>query len=147
MYKSLVIFTAVFVMVIAAIVSAKEGIIVDEQEAQFSKMRPDVGSVFMRIKNDTKTDDNLINAEVDIKGAYTELHDVKEGSMVKINRIPVPAGATVRLKRGGLHIMLFNLPIELKEGDEFTLTLIFEKSGRKDLKVRFSKAGHHMHNH
>lgn len=126
---------------------AGEDITVDEQEAQFSMVKPDVGSVFLRIRNNAKTDDVLLAAEVNVKGAYAELHDVKDGNMMKVNRMPVRAGTTVTLKRGGRHIMLFNLPIEVKEGDEFALTLMFEKSGRKDIKVKFSSAGRDMHRH
>jgi periplasmic copper chaperone A len=55
--------------------------------------------------------------------------------MMKVNRIPVPAGSAVQLKRCGLHVMLLDLPVEVKEGDEFTLALLFEKSGKKENKV------------
>lgn len=147
MDKSLTIIAAAFILLSAVVVSAGEGIIVDREEAQFSKMKPDAASVFLRIKNNTRVDDALLGVAVNINGVYAELHNVKDGTMTKVSSIPVPAEATVQLKRGGLHIMLFNLPIEMKEGDEFALGLMFEKSGKKDIKMRFSGAGHEMHKH
>jgi len=76
-----------------------------------------------------------------------ELHDVKNGQMFKIEKIPLRAKSTVELKKGGLHIMLFNLPIELKEGEEFKLTLIFEKAGEVIVPVKLSSSRHEMHHH
>lgn len=145
--KRLMLAAAACILLILPVAVAAEEIAIDAQEAQFSRMKPDIGSVFMRITNNTKTDDVLLGAEVNIRGAYAELHDVKDGNMTKVSRIAVPAGATILLRRGGLHIMLFNLPIEVKEGDEFALTLTFEKSGRKVIKVKFSGTGHNMHMH
>jgi copper(I)-binding protein len=147
MYKGLMLIMVSFILLILPVAVAGEDITVDEQTAEFSRVKPDVGTVFLRMTNNTKTDDALSGIEVNIKGVYGELHDVKQGSMIKVIRIPVPAGTTVTLKRGGLHIMLFNLPIEVKEGDEFTLSLLLEKSGKKEIKVRFSSAGHDMHRH
>ncbi len=111
-------------------------------------MRPDTGAIFLKVENKGRTDDAIIGARVDIKGVVVELHDVKNGQMYKIDRIPVPAKTTVELKRGGLHIMLFNLPVELGEGQEFKLTLIFEKAGEITVpaKLYMSKGkGHHHH--
>ncbi len=147
MHKRPAIIAAAFILLSATVVLAAEDITIDAQEAQFSRMKPDVGTVFLRIRNNSKTDEILSRAEVNIRGAYAELHDVKDGNMTKVSRIPVPAGSTVLLKRGGLHIMLFNLPIDVKEGDEFALTLTFEKSGKKAVNVKFTGAGHNTHMH
>jgi len=147
MFKRSAFIVVVLMLLFTTTDFAEGGIIVDGQEARFSGMRPDTGSVFLRVKNTGKADDALLGAEVNIKGAYAELHDVKEGAMMKVSRIPVPAGSAVQLKRGGLHIMLFGLPVEVKEGDEFTLTLIFEKAGKKESKVKLSGAGRNMHRH
>lgn len=121
-----------------------EDIRVKDAEAQFSGMRPDTGAVFMKIENKGE-DDNIIGAKTDIPGVIVELHDVKDGAMFKVERISLPGGKTIELKRGSFHIMLYNLPLEIKEGDEFTLTLILEKSGQRDVKVKFKKG--HMHHH
>ncbi len=119
---------------------------IDDISGIFS-MRPDTGAVFMKIKNSGDTDDAITGARVDIKDVTVELHNVKDGQMYKIDKIPVPAKGTVELKKGGLHIMLFNLPIELKEDQEFKLTLIFEKAGEITVPVRLKSSRHEMHHH
>lgn len=46
--------------------------------------------------------------------------------MVEVDRIPLPAGVTVSLEPGGLHIMIMELVNGLEEGSEIELTLSFE---------------------
>jgi copper(I)-binding protein len=116
-------------------------------EAEFSAMRPDVGVIFMKIKNEGKTEDALIEVSVDIKGVKAELHDVKNNSMMKVDRINIPAKSSITLKKGSFHIMLFNLPVEVKEGQEFSVSLKFEKSGESKIKAKFAGKSHEMHNH
>lgn len=49
--------------------------------------------------------------------------------MREIDAIEIPAGATVELVPGGLHIMLMALVDDLMPGDTFELTLSFEQAG------------------
>jgi copper(I)-binding protein len=46
--------------------------------------------------------------------------------MVQVEGIPVPAGETVNLEPGGLHIMLFDLAGDLEDGQSFEVTLEFD---------------------
>jgi copper(I)-binding protein len=55
--------------------------------------------------------------------------------------VPMAAGQVVKLKPGGLHVMLMNLKHPLKEGDSFPLTLTFERAGRREVTVKIEKAG------
>ena len=116
-------------------------------EAHFSAMKPDMGMIFMKIRNAGKTEDVLLSASVDLQGVTAELHDVKHNSMMKVDYILVPEKSDVILKRGAMHIMLFNLPVIAKEGQEFTLLLKFEKAGEQRVKAKFSGMGHEMHGH
>jgi len=139
-------FVLILIFTLFSSVSLAGDISIDDISGMFS-MRPDTGAVFMKIKNSGNMDDVLIGAKTDIKDVVVELHDVKNGQMFKIEKIPIPAKSTVELKKGGLHIMLFNLPIELKEGEEFKLTLIFEKAGEVTVPVKLSSSRHEMHHH
>jgi copper(I)-binding protein len=56
-------------------------------------------------------------------------------SMREVPEITVPAGATVSLEPGGLHIMLLDLVADLEPGDEFELTLVFAEAGEVTLTV------------
>ena len=47
----------------------------------------------------------------------------------------LPASSLVELKRGGKHVMFMNLNRDLKPGDQFVLTLTFEKIGQVQVPV------------
>jgi copper(I)-binding protein len=50
--------------------------------------------------------------------------------MRQVSSIDVPAGGTVSLQPGGLHIMLIDLKEPLRQGETFPLTLTFAKAGK-----------------
>ncbi|MCX7793315.1 MAG: copper chaperone PCu(A)C [Thermodesulfovibrionales bacterium] len=139
------IFVIVIIISLFSSVNASD-IIIEDVSGIFSPKIPDAGAIFMKIKNFGNMDDAIIDARVDIKGVTVELHDVKDGQMYRIDKINLPAKSTVELKKGGLHIMLFKLPIELKEDQEFKLTIILEKAGEITLPVKL-KSSRQMHHH
>ncbi|MBI5279873.1 MAG: copper chaperone PCu(A)C [Burkholderiales bacterium] len=59
----------------------------------------------------------------------TEVHEMRmEGDVMKMRAhpaVPLPAGQAVDFKPGGLHVMLMDLPKELKAGTQLQLTLTF----------------------
>lgn len=63
-----------------------------------------------------------------------EIHEMKmDGGMMKMRALPaleLPAGQTVTLKPGGLHIMLMQLKGPLKAGGKLPLTLHVEQDGK-----------------
>ena len=108
------------------------------------------GAVFMTLENRGDSDDVLLSAECDVAGTV-ELHESKmdENGVMKMSpvpNIPVPAGDSATLKPGGLHVMLLGLNEALAEGDTFSVTLNFEKSGSKtvEVEVRDSLMGQGM---
>lgn len=56
-------------------------------------------------------------------------HDHGNMSMRPVKDVPVPAGETVNLEPGGIHIMLMDLKRPLKAGEAVPLTLSFAKAG------------------
>lgn len=112
-------------------------IVIDEPEAMLSPVMLGVGSIFMKIRNSGNGDDTLLYAAINVAGAVVELHDMKDGKMIKRERIPIPSGSVSELRPGGLHIMVFKLPRTISEEQEFTLKLVFEKSGERLVPVRF----------
>lgn len=141
MLKRLFIIVLILAMSIFAVrESLASSIIIEDVSGIFSPKIPDAGAVFMKIRNKGTEDDFLIDSRVNIKGVRTELHDVKDGRMFQIERIPIPAKSSVELKRGSLHVMLFGLPLEIKEGDEIIVTLIFEKAGEKVVKFNIKSS-------
>jgi len=93
------------------------------------------GIAYMTIHNEGNEPDRLIAGKTDA-AEVVELHKhtmdengVLRMRMVEGGFIEIPAGGTVALKPGGLHLMLINLTQPLKKGDTYPLTLKFEKFG------------------
>lgn len=110
-----------------------------------------VGAGFLTIVNTGKEDDRLVSITSSIAGD-TQMHEMAmEGDVMKMRQlkdgIPIPAGAKVELKRGGLHVMFMQLKEPLKEGEMVKATLAFEKAGTVDVefKVEAANAKHEGH--
>lgn len=102
------------------------------------------GGAFMTITNKGKDADRLVAASSGV-AKIAELHThIKDGDVMKmrpVGQIDVPAGQTVTLQPGGLHVMLMELGQPLKEGGTFPLTLKFEKAGEVEVTVDVQGVG------
>ncbi len=90
------------------------------------------GGGYLRIDNGKGAADRLLGASAEV-ATSVELHSMTmEGDVMrmrKLDAIDVPAGGTVELKPGGLHLMLMGLKAPLAAGASFPITLKFEKAG------------------
>lgn len=111
---------------------------IEAPEAAISPMLVGVASVFMRIVNTGGGDDVLLSARADVPQAITELHDIQDGKMVKVESISIPADSTTVLRPARFHIMIFNLPKNVQEGYSFDLLLKFKKSGEKRVSLQLA---------
>jgi copper(I)-binding protein len=111
---------------------------IESPEAAISPMLVGVASVFMRIVNTGGGDDVLLGARADVSETITELHDIQDGKMRKVESIPIPADGTVVLRPARFHIMIFKLPKNAREGYAFDLLLKFKKSGEKRVPLRLA---------
>lgn len=97
----------------------------------------DTTAAYFDITNNSDTDDVLLSA--DAEGFEdVQLHDtiVEDGSASMVEQeegIAIPAGDTVTLEPGGLHVMLIGSENELAAGDELTINLVFENAGEVEL--------------
>ena len=95
------------------------------------------GGAFLKIQN-VGGADRLLSASSSAAG-MVQLHTMSmEGDVMKmreVEAIDLPAGTTVELKPGGLHLMLMGLKSPLKEGSKVPLTLKFEKAGEVKVEV------------
>lgn len=103
------------------------------------------GGGFVEITNSGTEADRLIAAS-SAAAKKVELHEmaVTDGVMVmrqKEGGIEVPAGETIALKPGGLHIMFMGLNAPFKEGTEVPVVLTFEKAGDVEIKLAVEKMG------
>jgi hypothetical protein len=90
------------------------------------------GAVFMTLVNDGVEADRLVGAQADV-AEVVEIHQTTmDGDVMKMQQVAaveVPGGGQVVLKPGDYHVMLIGLHHDLAEGDRFSVTLTFEKSG------------------
>lgn len=100
-----------------------------------SPMMAQSGAFYMTIENKGAEDDALLRVETAACGV-TELHEssmddagVMQMRPVEGGRIEIPAGGTVTLKAGGLHVMCLQMPQAFATGEKIPLTLVFENAG------------------
>ncbi|HWV20124.1 MAG TPA: copper chaperone PCu(A)C [Devosia sp.] len=92
-----------------------------------------VGGGFMTITNKGAEDDRLVSVKTDI-AKEAQIHEMAmEGDVMKMRQLKdglaLPAGETVTLEPGGLHLMFMGLNGAIKEGDLVPVTLTFERAG------------------
>jgi periplasmic copper chaperone A len=61
--------------------------------------------------------------------------------MSEAGPLNVPPGGTLEMKPSGMHIMLMDLKGGLKLGQQFPLTITFEKAGTVEVPVKVGKPG------
>ncbi len=99
------------------------------------------GAAFMVIHNDSQTDDRLTGfSSPAAKVTEVHTHIAGENGVMKMTELedglPVPAGGTAVLKRGGDHLMLMGLTEPLEQGEMVPMTLRFEHSGEVQIEVK-----------
>ena len=103
-----------------------------------------VSAAFRGLSNTGKEDHTLVAAETPA-AMMVELHEhtMADGMMQmrEVEQIDLPAGATVELKPGGLHIMLMGLKSQLKPGDRVEITLIYGDGSKATVQVPVRKIG------
>lgn len=91
------------------------------------------GAAYMTLTNGGSESDRVLGGSVEV-AEIIEIHDMKiDGGVMTmiplVDGLEIPAGGTVVLKPQSLHVMLINLNRDLKPGDQFDLTLTFERAG------------------
>jgi hypothetical protein len=110
------------------------GIVVEDAKANLT-LPSTTGAVYMTITNESDEDDALVRADVPGCGSV-ELHEMKMDGDVMVmqqvpgGEIPIPAGETVELMQGGLHVMCIDKTGTFELGDTVGVTLEFAKAGR-----------------
>lgn len=97
------------------------------------------GGGFFIVTNKGTSADRLIAGSTQTAGRV-EIHTMEIVNDVMVMRpveggLEIPAGATVELKPGGLHIMFMEVAEPYQEGATVPVTLEFEKAGKVDLQL------------
>jgi copper(I)-binding protein len=121
-------------LLLAACTAGDQGsLVVEEAWGRPSPKSAANAAFYLVINNSGQEDDTLAGASLDICGR-TELHlsaidDDGVMSMQQMQQIDVPAGESVALEPGGLHVMCIDRQAELTPGDHFPITLSFVNAG------------------
>lgn len=97
-----------------------------------------VAGAFMTITNTGSEADKLVGARsvvAESGGTHTHVRDGNIVNMVSVGAIDIPAGHTVTLQPGGLHVMFHGLKKPLVEGGKYPLTIRFANAGEATLTV------------
>ena len=101
------------------------------------------GAAYLTIRNGGEA--RVLKSVSTAKAERAEIHESKmEGGVMrmgKLDALPLPAGATVSLAPGGMHIMLFGLDPALKAGDTIPLDLEFADGMAMRVEARAQSIG------
>ncbi len=122
-------------LLLAANAAAQAGpVTVSEPWARASVPGQQVGAAYMNITSSAAAE--LVKAESPAAGVV-EIHTMRmrDGvmEMRMLESLPLPAGQTVRLEPGGLHLMLFDLRAPLSAGQEIAVRLHVSSGGRTEM--------------
>jgi periplasmic copper chaperone A len=111
------------------------------------------GAFYLTISNGTDQDEQLLGASAEVCQAV-ELHEMYliEADVMGMREVPggvilIPAGATVELKVGGLHMMCIEKTRAFELGEEIPLTLNFANAGEKMVLAQIREAALEGMNH
>lgn len=148
--RTLAFVTLVLGLLVPAIVPAAAqqrlgDIVITEARSRATPPSANVAGGYLTIENTGTSDDRLVGIETDLS-ERAELHEMKmEDGVMKMRAlgdgIAIPAGGTVELKPGGLHLMFMGIRHPLKEGDEVPVKLTFETAGSIEVMLKVGSIG------
>lgn len=107
-------------------------------------------AVFLVLNNNDDVERSIISASTPAAGKV-ELHThVMDGDVMKmrqVDSIAIPAKGQTVLKPGGLHIMLFELQQDFKEGDMIEVTVNFASGESQTFTAKIKKVMKGMMKH
>ncbi len=96
-----------------------------------------MSAAYLTLTNHSSEDQTLVSASAPWAGLieiHTHLHEDGVMRMRQLPSLTIPAGESVTLQPGGLHLMLFKLKLPLP--DTLTLTLCFENDLCQDTEAK-----------
>jgi copper(I)-binding protein len=125
--------------------TARVGDIVIEQAwARATTPSAKTGATYLAVRNTGSEPDSILSMETPVAGQAVAHQTRLEGDVSRMSEagpLSVPLGGALEMKPGGTHIMLMDLKGGLKVGQQFPLTIIFEKAGKVEVPVKVGKPG------
>ena len=145
--------TLAFLTTIASSAWAESAMQVADVKAFASPPTAMAGGGYMEITNTSEANDRLVAVEADFPRVEIHNHEFDSEGVARMvhleDGIPIPAGETVILEPGGLHVMFMGLrDTPLVEGEKVEATSVFEKAGKVPVTFDIVKRDMgHSHNH
>lgn len=136
------------ITMLAACQSGPPQISIEGAKAELSPAVVGEAIVSLNIRNQGGSD-ILKGEKIDIPGAKVSFHIMQGERMVNVDSVEVQAKSNLEFKIGGNHIMIEDMPKSMRAGSKFNVTLVFLKSGEKQLPLTLQGAGemHMDHEH
>ncbi len=116
-----------------------EGVSIEAAWARASVGTKRPGVAYMTIRNDGAEPVTLMAFRTDLAEAAMLHRTVTDAngvsSMTPVSELSIAPGEIATLAPGGLHVMLMQLQTALKEGESFSLTLVFSDGRRMAVEV------------
>ena len=137
--KRLSILAAGLLFSAGVLAGAADNVSVQDPNVRLTPPSAPATGAFMVIRNAGDKDVRVVKADNPVSKA-TELHTyVNEGGVMKMRPIPaieIKAKGEAVLKPGGLHVMMIDLKVPMKEGDTVPITLTFDDGSSKQVDAR-----------
>jgi copper(I)-binding protein len=145
MKKLLAIFSLVIIFSTKALASIQD-LKVEDAWARSSSNPNKNSAAYMVFDNRSDKDIVITKAIAPSISDNVELHetyldDKGVHKMAHVDKIVIPSKSKIELKPKHTHIMLMDLKKELKAGDKFTLKIICDEVGEKDVEVEIRQLG------
>lgn len=128
-------------------------LVIDHPMAFETPMTAKSGGGYLTITNNGDQADRLIAVQADFPRVMLHTTEMKDdvARMMHIDAVEIPAGETVSLAPGGMHVMFMGLDGDpFVVGEEIPATLVFEQSGAIEIIFNVEERGgeatdHSMH--
>ena len=129
-----------FLAVAIPFIASAETILVNDAYVRASSKMAKSAAAFMDIKNTSSQDDRLLDVKSKVaKRVELHTHIKSDDGVMKMRRVDegflIPGNDTLRLERGGNHIMFMGLSQPFVNGESILITLFFESAGPLDLEI------------
>ncbi len=141
---SILLTAAVLAAGVSAAMAASNGLSVVNARMPLPPSGSDVGAVYLTLRNEGVESKTIVGVESAwARSAMLHESAVDHGTarMRPIERLTIPAGRTIVLAPGALHIMLVGLKNDLRVGQEVPLALLLEGGQKLDVMVSVRPIG------
>lgn len=110
----------------------------------YAPLTPAQGAGYLVLHNRTGVADTLVAVSVDWARQTTIHQTVEDGGMMRmshLSEVPVPAGDSVVLAPGGIHLMFMNLSRMPVAGDSVLIALQLRRGGRIEARAEVRPYG------